>query len=186
MTETTPLAPASAASSNGPPAADADARLARIEAALATLAAAQAAGPPPEGYSRPNTAAVGASALAQLSTAVQVAQATGYLPGGEEARKQLRKGWRKWPVVREVFMVFRLYFDKRYSPTRAAQLGVPALLILVVAAGFFFNLNPTPFLTQLVEYPIVMVLAVFLYRILANELARYAEVLDYLARSGRG
>lgn len=186
MTEPTTLTPAPAAA-NGPPAADADARLARIEAALATLAAQQAAGPPPEGYSRPNTAAAGQNALATLGSAVQVAQVTGYLPGGEQARQRLRKGWRKWPVVREVLMVFKLYLDKRYSPTRAAQLGVPAILILLVLSALYFNLLfVMPVVSQVVEYLIAMALAVFLYRILASELARYSEVLDYLARTGRG
>lgn len=182
MSELTTLTPAPAASSNGPPSADADARLARIEAALSVLAAQQAAGPPPEGYARPNAPPVGANALATLSGAVQVAQATGYLPGGEK----VRQGWRKWPVVRELFMVFKLYFDKRYSPTRAAQLGVPAIFVLLVVNWLFFYFAFTlPIVAQILERLVVMVLAVFLYRILANELTRYSEVLDYLARSGR-
>jgi hypothetical protein len=179
----TPLVPAP--SPNGPPAvSEADARLSRIEAALAVLTAQQAAGPPPEGYSRPGAPPPppGPNPLAQIGAAVELAQMTGHLPGGATAKR----AWMKWPVVRELIMVFRLYFDKRYSPTRAAQLGVPALLIVVVAAGFFFNLNPTPFLTQLVEYPVVMVAAVFLFRILSAEVARYAQVLEYLAKTGRG
>jgi hypothetical protein len=179
---TTTLTPAPAAT-NGPPASDADARLSRIEAALVVLAAQQAAGPPPEGYSRPGSPPPppGPNPLATLTTAVEVAQLTGQLPGGGS-----RRAWLKWPVVRELILVFRLYIDKRYSPTRAAQLGVPVILALLVAAGFFFNLNPTPFLTQLIEYPVVMVLAVFLFRILANEVARYAQVLEYLTKTGRG
>lgn len=180
---TTTLVPAPAAN-NGPPASEADARLSRIEAALAVLAMQQAAGPPPEGYSRPGAPPPppGPNPLTQLTAAVEVAQMTGHLPGGATAKR----AWMKWPVVRELIMVFRLYVDKRYSPTRAAQLAVPAILIVVVAAGFFFNLNPTPFLTQLIEYPIIMVAAVFLFRILANEVARYAQVLEYLAKTGRG
>ncbi len=178
---TTAVAPAAA---NGPPASEADARLSRIEAALAVLAAQQSAGPPPEGYSRPGSPPPppGPNPLATLTAAVEVAQMTGHLPGGGGNKR----AWLKWPVVRELILVFRLYIDKRYSPTRAAQLGVPVILALLVATGFFFNLNPTPFLTQLIEYPVVMVLAVFLFRILANEVTRYAQVLDYLTKTGRG
>lgn len=183
MSEPTSTPVPAPASANGPPVSDADARLSRIEAALVVLAAQQAAGPPPEGYSRPGAPPPppGPNPLATLTTAVEVAQLTGHLPGGANKR-----AWLKWPVVRELVMVFRLYFDKRYSPTRAAQLGVPLILVLLVAAGFFFNLNPTPFLTQLIEYPLVMVLGAFLFRILANEVARYAQVLEYLTKTGRG
>lgn len=182
MSEPTTLVPAP--TPNGPPAADADARLSRIEAALVALAAQQAAGPPPEGYSRPGSPPPppGPNPLTTLTTAVEMAQMTGHLPGGGEKAK---RAWLKWPVIRELILVFRLYFDKRYSPTRAAQLGVPAILVLIVAAGFFFNLNPTPVLTQLVEYPVIMVLSVLLFRILAGEVARYAAVLEYLTKTGR-
>ncbi len=175
--------PSTAPSTNGPP-TEADARLSRIEAALVVLAAQQAAGPAPEGYSRPGAPPPppAPNPLAQIGAAVELAQMTGHLPGGGNNKR----AWMKWPVVRELILVFRLYFDKRYSPTRAAQLGVPLILILLVAAGFFFNLNPTPFLTQLIEYPVIMVLAVFLFRILANEVTRYAQVLEYLTKTGRG
>lgn len=182
---TTTLVPAPA-SSNGPPVADADARLSRIEAALAVLAAQQAAGPPPEGYARPGAqppTSAGSEALATLSTAVQVAQMTGHLPGGQQARR----AWMKWPVIRELILVFRLYFDKRYSPTRAAQLGVPVILILLVLNwAFFYFAFTLPVVAQILERLVVMALALVLYRILAAEVVRYAQVLDYLAKTGRG
>ena len=162
-----------------PPAAPPDTpddRLRRIEEQLAALAAQAAAGPPPAGYApRPNP-------LATVNAAVQVAQAAGYLPGGA----QVRRGWRKWPVARETILLARLYLDRRYSPTRAAQLGVPALLVLLVLTALFFNLWFTlPVLSQVLEYLVVMAVAVLLYLILATELGRYEQVLDYLAKSGR-
>ncbi len=181
MSEQTP-APASA---NGPPASEADARLSRIEAALALLAAQQAAGPPPEGYSRPGAppSAPGPNPLVTLSAAVEVAQMTGHLPGGGGNKR----AWLKWPVVRELVMVFHLYFDKRYSPTRAAQLGVPVILILLVVNWAFFAFAFTlPVVAQILERLVIMGLAVVLFRILANEVARYAQVLEYLTKSGRG
>ena len=175
-------------SADTPPPDSADARLSRIEAALQVLAAAQAAGPPPEGFARPGAPkGGGANPFTTVGNAVQVAQAAGYLPGGEQAREKLRKGWRKWPVVREILMVFRLYFDRRYSPTRWAQLGVPTILVLLVLNwAFFYFAFTLPIASQLLERLVLMVLAVLLFHVLAAEVRRYAEVLDYLARTGRG
>ena len=184
MSEQTPATAPAPATTNGPP-SEADARLSRIEAALAVLAAQQAAGPPPEGYSRPGAPPPppGPNPFAQLTAAVEVAQMTGHLPGGGGAKR----AWMKWPVVRELFMVFRLYFDKRYSPTRAAQLGVPLILVLLVVNWAFFAFAFTlPIVAQILERLVIMGLAVVLFRILANEVARYAQVLEYLTKSGRG
>lgn len=184
MSEQTPATAPVAPSSNGPPVVDADARLSRIEAALSMLAAQQAAGPPPEGFSRPGSPPPpsGQNPLVQLSTAVEVAQMTGHLPGGSK-----RRTWLKWPVIREVILVCRLYFDKRYSPTRAAQLGVPIILtLLVLNWAFFYFAFTLPVVAQILERLVIMGLAVVLYRILAAEVTRYAAVLEYLAKTGRG
>ncbi|MCU0705511.1 MAG: hypothetical protein MUF18_16175 [Fimbriiglobus sp.] len=181
---TTPLVPAPPA--NGPPPADADARLSRIEAALAVLAAQQAAGPPPEGYSRPGSPPPlpGPNPLTQIGAAVELAQFTGQLPGGGA---KARRAWLKWPVIRELILVFRLYFDKRYSPTRAAQLGVPAILaLLVLNWAFFYFAFTLPIVAQVLERLVIMAAAVFVYRILAAEVVRYAAVLEYLTKTGRG
>jgi hypothetical protein len=183
MSEQTPDPAPVALSSDGPPVSDADARLSRIEAALAVIAAQQAAGPPPEGFARPGSPPPppGPNPLARLTTAVEVAQMTGHLPGGGKTR-----AWLRWPVVREVMLVCRLYFDKRYSPTRAAQLGVPIILILLVLNwAFFYFAFTLPIVAQVLERLVVMVLAVVLFRILANEATRYAAVLEYLAKTGR-
>ena len=50
---------------------------------------------------------------------------------------------------------------------------------------FFFNLLfiSVPILTQIVERLVLVVLAVGLYKVLSREAARYAEVLNYLART---
>ena len=177
--------PAPAPSSNGPAETDADARLSRIESALAVLAAQQAAGPPPEGFSQPGSrpSSSGTNALATLSTAVEVAQMAGKLPGGQKAKK----AWMRWPIIREILMVFWLYVDKRYSPTRGAQLGVPAIFLLLILNWMFFEFAFTlPVVAQILERLVIMVLAVILFQILAKEVTRYAAVLEYLSRSGRG
>lgn len=178
----TTLVPAPVAGANGPP-ADADARLSRIEAMVQMLAVQQAAGPPPEGYTRPGSPPPppGPNPLATLGTAVEMAQMTGHLPGGK------KRAWLKWPVIRELIMVFRLYFDKRYSPTRAAQLGVPAILLLMVVNwAFFYFAFTLPVVAQILERLVIIGLSMVLYVILANEVRRYAQVLEYLTKTGRG
>jgi hypothetical protein len=158
-----------------------DERLRRIEAAVMVLAAQQAAGPPPEGYQPPRQSSSGA--LVPMSLAVQAAQASGYLPGGETVR---RRRWIDWPVIREIRLVSRMYVDPRYSPTRFAQLGVPILLgFLVLNYLFWRGWLDWTFVSPVFERLIVMVVAVLLYRILSAEMTRYAAVLDYLERSGR-
>ena len=157
-------------------------RLARIEMALAQLAAQQAAGPPPDGYSARKSAPSANGPVIPLSMAFQAAQAAGYLPGSDSAKKS----WLDWPVIREFRLVTRMYFDPRYSPTRAAQLGVPAIFLILVANYLFWAYFFTfPVLAHLGERIILMIAAIVLFRILSMEVARYGSVLDYLKKSGR-
>jgi hypothetical protein len=153
-------------------------RLARIEAALSLIAARQAVGPPPEGYAPPAS-----GPMAPLSLAVQAAQAAGYLPGGEQQKK---RRWLDWPVIRELRLLSRMYFDRRYSPTRAAQIGVPFLIGLAALNYLFWRgwLDWT-LVSPVCERLTLAVISVVVYRILAAEMSRYAAVLDYLERSGR-
>jgi len=148
----------------------ADERLDRIEAMLNVLAARTAAGPAPSGY----------SAQAPISLAVQAAQAAGYLPGGEK----LKSSWKDWPVIRHIRLIFGLYTDRRYTPSRAAQLGVPGIVVALVLNWFFWHLAFTlPILAPILEYLCVIVLAIALYRVVVWELGRYEAVLDYLKRT---
>ena len=144
-----------------------DDRLSRIEAALLVLAAKQSAGPAPVGYAE--------KPVNPLSFAVQAAQMAGVLP-----TKQPKRTWKYWPVIREARLIFGLYFDKRYNPSRAAQLGVPGLLIVVVLSYFFSIWFNVFILSTILHLLIVMVAAVVLYRLVAAELERYSVVLDYL------
>jgi hypothetical protein len=163
---------------NGTPSLVTDERLRRIEAALVTLALQQAAGPPPAGFQpTPPRNSV------PLSLAVHAAQAAGYIPGAEAAK---RRRWIDWPVIREIRLVSRMYVDPRYSPSRLAQVGVPLLIGLLILNYLFWRgwLDFT-FVSPVMERLGVMVVAVVLYRILTAEMTRYAAVLDYLERSGR-
>ena len=144
-----------------------DDRLSRIEAALMVLAAKQSAGPAPVGYAE--------KPVNPLSFAVQAAQMAGLLP-----TTQPKRTWKDWPVIREARLIFGLYFDKRYNPSRAAQLGVPGLLIVVVLSYFFSIWFNVFILSTILHHLIVMVAAVVLYRLVAAELERYSVVLDYL------
>ncbi len=148
----------------------ADDRLSRIEAALVVLAAKQSAGPAPAGYAE--------KTANPISMAIQAAQMAGVLPS-----TQPKRTWKDFPVIREARLIFGLYFDKRYNPSRAAQLGVPGLLLLIVLSYFFWLWFNIFVVSQILHHLVVMVAAVVLYRLVATELERYAAVLDYLDRT---
>lgn len=95
-------------------------------------------------------------------------------------------GYKSWlPSLSEFPLMARMYFDSRYRLSRFAQLAVPALIAAMVFNYFFFTqlfisiwiVSPT------VERLVLVVLAVALYKVLSREAARYAEVLNYLART---
>jgi len=147
-----------------------DDRLSRIEAALVVLAAKQSAGPAPVGYAE--------KSANPMSMALQAAQMVGVLPS-----TQPKRTWKDFPVIREARLIFGMYFDKRYNPSRAAQLGVPGLLILMVLSYFFWSWFNIFVVSQILHHLVVMIAAVVLYRLVAAELERYAAVLDYLDRT---
>jgi hypothetical protein len=181
MTET-PAAPMRLAEANGTPDPTPEERLRRIEVALTVLAAQSAAGPPPEGYASGRTTA-GPSSLVPLSLAVQAARQAGYLPGAESVK---RRRWYDLPVLRELYLAFRLYVDPRYSPTRWVTIVVPALLgFLVLNYLFWRGWLDWTVISPVFERFGVLVVGAVLYRIFTFEIARYAAVLDYLDRTNR-
>jgi hypothetical protein len=97
-------------------------------------------------------------------------------------------GFRSWlltQVVGEFRLMAMMYFDARYRLSRVAQFGVPAVLALAALSYFVFNYTcAIPIAAQIGERVVLVVLAVVLYRILAREVARYRQVLDYLAQHG--
>ncbi len=180
MTETT-AAPIRLAEANGTPDPTPEERLRRIEVALTVLAAQSAAGPPPEGYA--SGRAAGPASLVPLSLAVQAAQQAGYLPGAEPEKK---RRWYDLPVLRELYLAFRLYVDPRYSPTRWVTILVPGLLaVLVVNYLFWRGWLDWTVISPVFERLGVLVVGMALYRIFTFEIARYAAVLDYLDRTNR-
>jgi hypothetical protein len=88
--------------------------------------------------------------------------------------------------LRELRLMLGMYFDPRYRLSRIAQFGVPGILMLIalnyVLFGWWVQI---PLFSLVIERVNLIVLAVVLYKILAREAARYADVLRYLAQYGR-
>jgi hypothetical protein len=96
---------------------------------------------------------------------------------------------RKWFLAQlfdEARLAARMYFDSRYRVSRLFQFLVPVVFGLFALNYFFFSVwFAFPVVSPLLERIGCVVLGVFLYKLLARELARYRDVLDYLARYGR-
>jgi hypothetical protein len=79
----------------------------------------------------------------------------------------------------------RMYSDPRYLVSPLGRVGPVALGAAAVANYFFWTyLLPLPLLAPLVERAVLIGLAAALYAVLSREVARYAKVLDYLAKYG--
>lgn len=93
------------------------------------------------------------------------------------------RSWLLGNVVGELKLMARMYFDPRYRLSRLAQFGVPAILGLFLVNYLFFNYSCIiPVMQQVGERVGCAVLAVSLYKLLAREVVRYRQVLDYLAQ----
>ncbi len=102
------------------------------------------------------------------------------LPNGQSLWKFFVAG-----ILGEIKTVARMYFDPRYRLSRVGQIGVPVLLVLYVANYFFWNFTcALPIVPQVAERIMYIPLTLALYKVLVREVARYREVLAYLARYG--
>src|SRR5262249_46867680 len=99
-----------------------------------------------------------------------------------------RRGFFLTQLWTEFLLVLRMYFDHRYRISRTAQIAVPGIFVLFCVNYFLFNywFPVVPVFTPVVERLICVVLGITLYKMLARELSRYREVLDYLPRYGGG
>jgi hypothetical protein len=97
--------------------------------------------------------------------------------------------WARMPILAELRLMVRMYFDPRYRLSRVAQFGVPVVLGLMLLSYVFFNhmfgVPFVPIVSLILERLALIVLAVALYKVLAREAARYAAVLEYLTKYGR-
>ncbi len=96
---------------------------------------------------------------------------------------------RKWffgQVIDEARLAARMYFDSRYRVSRTFQFLVPALIGTFLLNYFLFAVwFAFPVVSPVLERIGCVALGVLLYKLLTRELARYRDVLDYLARYGR-
>ena len=155
-------------------AAELHARVRRLEEQLAALKPSTALAPyaPPPATAPDGFAAWGPAAAGALLPAVKrfTAAATGF--------------WGRFGFLAELRLMVKMYVDGRYRQSRVAQFGVPACLILMTLNYFLW---PSWYIVGPVgERLVLVVLAVALYKILSREAGRYADVLDYLSRYGRG
>lgn len=88
-------------------------------------------------------------------------------------------------ILGEIKIIARMYFDPRYRLSRVAQFGVPIILSLFVLNYFFWNFTcALPIMPLIAERIMYIPLSLALYKVLVREVARYREVLAYLARYG--
>ena len=86
----------------------------------------------------------------------------------------------------ELRLIFTMYFDPRYRISRTTQFALPGIVLLLIFNYFFFSMwVPIPFLSPVVERLFAVILGILIYKLLTRELARYREVLAYLARYAR-
>lgn len=155
-------------------------RLQRLEKALAALqtpAATISLTRAPSGFTTRNGASIGSVIPAALSNIVMPT----FLGGSGEGVRF----WARFGVLREVPLMFRMYFDSRYRISRIGQLGVPIVIGLMVMNYLLFAFWSLPLIS--LAFPILerlglIVLAVILYKLLSREAARYDDVLNYLSR----
>lgn len=109
-------------------------------------------------------------------------------PSGAVLHPPAPPAQRRWFLAQlwsEFRLAVRMYFDPRYRVSRTAQLLVPVLLAAFVLNYFAFGVwFAIPLLSPILERLVCVLLGVFLYKVMTRELARYHEVLDYLARYG--
>lgn len=93
---------------------------------------------------------------------------------------------RKWFLARfwaEVRLIARMYLDPRYRVSRTTQFALPAIALILIFNYFFFSAWVTiPFVSPVAERLLAVVLGIIGYKIMVWETARYRGVLDYLAR----
>lgn len=97
--------------------------------------------------------------------------------------------WGKVPVLHELRLMLGMYFDPRYRLSRPGQLGIPAVVGLMLLNYLFFNwviaIPLLPFVSVICERLALVGLSVVLYKLLSREAARYDAVLQYLTRTTR-
>jgi hypothetical protein len=103
-----------------------------------------------------------------------------------EVSPEANRGWLLVQVLSEFRLAVRMYFDPRYRISRTLQFALPGIMVLLVLDYLFFKQwLDIAFFSPFCERLIAVMLGVMGYKILARELVRYRDVLDYLSRYGQ-
>jgi hypothetical protein len=96
--------------------------------------------------------------------------------------------YRRWFFTQlwaEVQLAFRMYFDPHYRLSRTTQFAIPGIALLLVFNYFFFSVWVSIiFVSPVIERVLAVALGVLGYKLIVRELARYRDVLEYMARYG--
>jgi hypothetical protein len=96
---------------------------------------------------------------------------------------------RKWflpNLLAELRLIATMYFDPRYRISRMTQFALPGMLLLLIFNYCFFSLWVSiTFVSPFLERLLAVIIGILIYTLLMREVARYREVLAYLARYGR-
>ena len=96
---------------------------------------------------------------------------------------------RRWflpNLIAELRLIATMYFDPRYRISRTTQFALPGILLLLIFNYFFFSVWVSiTFLSPFLECLLAVIAGMLIYTLLIREVARYREVLAYLARYGR-
>ena len=142
---------------------------------LARLQASAGNGRPPEGLTAPDSTGVGGLVPASVRAMLPALAAGATATAGAGF-------WGRSGILAELRLMYRMYLDPRYRLSRLGQFGIPIVLGLMLA-NFFFT-GSIPVIGFLLERIALGVLAIVLYKLLARDAARYADVLAYLTRYG--
>jgi hypothetical protein len=94
-----------------------------------------------------------------------------------------RRTWFLVQLGAELRLMAKMYFDPRYRVSRTAQFAVPAVLGLFALNYFLFAVwFSIAVISPILERVVGVLLGVFLYKVLTREIARYREVLEYMAK----
>jgi hypothetical protein len=95
---------------------------------------------------------------------------------------------RRWFLTQlwtEIRLIFRMYFDPHYRISRLTQFALPGIALLLIFNYFFFSVWVSiVFVSPVAERLLAVALGILGYKLMVREVARYRDVLAYLARYG--
>jgi hypothetical protein len=104
------------------------------------------------------------------------------------ARSEVSQGQSRWFLAQlwaETRVIIRMYFDPYYRVSRTTQFAIPGIALFLVLNYFFCSVwVPIPFLSPILERLLILLAGILGYKLMVREIARYRNVLEYLARYG--